>query len=215
MSDNDAIEIRKDVIYATHDGVQLSGDLYLPGGAGPFPALVAVHGGGWRLGARSSFQYWGPHLAARGYRALHDQLSPGRQGSRRLIRRPLTTSCAAVQFVRGEAKAFNIDPERIALMGASAGAHLSGWRRLPARAFPQGLPGRQARLREPEGQGAGRRLRRLRYGRQLGTFPSPDPERQPDRHLPRRARPCRIASSISRLRRSATRPLPTTACRCS
>ena len=37
-SDNDAIEIRKDVTYATHDGVQLSGDLYLPRGAGPFPA---------------------------------------------------------------------------------------------------------------------------------------------------------------------------------
>src|SRR4030088_46504 len=53
--------------YATHDGVAWQGDLYLPKGAGPFPALVAVHGGGWQQGARSAFQYWGPHLAARGY----------------------------------------------------------------------------------------------------------------------------------------------------
>jgi len=55
-----------DLTYATHDGVALAGDLYVPAGNGPFPALVAVHGGGWIQGARSQFQYWGPHLAERG-----------------------------------------------------------------------------------------------------------------------------------------------------
>jgi len=40
------IETRSGVTYATHDGVALAGDLYLPAGAGPFPALVAAHGGG-------------------------------------------------------------------------------------------------------------------------------------------------------------------------
>src|SRR6266508_59041 len=60
-------ETRGGVAYATHDGVSLAGDLYLPAGAGPFPALVAVHGGGWQAGVRSAFQYWGPWLAERGY----------------------------------------------------------------------------------------------------------------------------------------------------
>src|SRR5439155_26114419 len=60
-------ELRPGVTYATHDSVALAGDLYLPKGAGPFPALVAVHGGGWQQGARSAFQYWGLYLAARGY----------------------------------------------------------------------------------------------------------------------------------------------------
>src|SRR4029453_18214875 len=62
-----SIETRGGVAYATHDGVSLLGDLYLPAGAGPFPALVAAHGGGWQAGARSAFQFWGPYLAARGY----------------------------------------------------------------------------------------------------------------------------------------------------
>src|SRR5262245_52202762 len=62
-----SIETRGGVAYATHDGVLLLGDLYLPAGAGPFPALVAAHGGGWQAGARSAFQFWGPYLAARGY----------------------------------------------------------------------------------------------------------------------------------------------------
>src|SRR5262249_59076809 len=61
------IEPRPGVVYATHDGVALAGDLYLPAGAGPYPALVAVHGGGWQAGARNAFQYWGPYLAERGY----------------------------------------------------------------------------------------------------------------------------------------------------
>ena len=67
MPASQAIETRGGVAYATHDGVPLLGDLYLPAGGGPFPALVAVHGGGWQAGARNAFQFWGPYLAARGY----------------------------------------------------------------------------------------------------------------------------------------------------
>jgi acetyl esterase/lipase len=63
----DAFETRPGLTYATHDGVALAGDLYVPKGAGPFPVLVALHGGGWVQGVRGAFQYWGPWLAARGY----------------------------------------------------------------------------------------------------------------------------------------------------
>ena len=59
-------ETRPGVTYATHDSVALAGDLYLPKGAGPFPALVGVHGGGWVQGVRGQFQHWGKYLAARG-----------------------------------------------------------------------------------------------------------------------------------------------------
>src|SRR5262249_20784176 len=63
-----SIETRGGVAYASHDGVSLLGDLYLPAGAGPFPALVSAHGGGWQPGrGRAAFQFWGPYLAARGY----------------------------------------------------------------------------------------------------------------------------------------------------
>jgi dipeptidyl aminopeptidase/acylaminoacyl peptidase len=62
-----AFELNSAVTYATHEGVALQGDLYLPKSRGNVPALVAVHGGGWQQGARSTFQYWGPYLAARGY----------------------------------------------------------------------------------------------------------------------------------------------------
>ena len=48
-------EFRQNIVYATHDGVSLLGDLYLPAGPGPFPALVAVHvAGAAACTARSS-----------------------------------------------------------------------------------------------------------------------------------------------------------------
>src|SRR5262249_56858568 len=60
------IETRMGVTYATHDSVALAGDLYLPKGAGPYPAFIGVHGGGWVQGARGQFQHWGRYLAAHG-----------------------------------------------------------------------------------------------------------------------------------------------------
>jgi acetyl esterase/lipase len=48
------------VTFATHDGVALLGDLYLPEGAGPHPAVIAVHGGGWQQGTRAGYRHWGP-----------------------------------------------------------------------------------------------------------------------------------------------------------
>src|SRR5256884_6488870 len=118
------IEPRSGITYATHDGIALAGDLYLPAGAGPFPALVAAHGGGWQAGARSAFQYWGPYLAARGYALFAISYRLAKKG-RKMFPQAVHDVLAAVQFVRGSAGEIKVDPERIGLFGASAGAHLA------------------------------------------------------------------------------------------
>lgn len=121
---SEAIETRKGVVYCNHDGIELAGDLYLPKGAGPHPALICVHGGGWRAGARAGFSNWGQHLAEHGYAVFtvsYRLSAPGKKTYPQAVRDVV----AAVQFIRGEAKALGIDPERIALFGASAGAQLS------------------------------------------------------------------------------------------
>jgi acetyl esterase/lipase len=113
-----------DVTYATHDGVKLAGDLFVPTGSGPFPALVAVHGGGWVQGMRSQFQYWGPYLAERGI-ALFSISYRFATPEKKTYPHAVQDVMAAVQFVRGKAAALKVDPNRIGLFGASAGAHLS------------------------------------------------------------------------------------------
>ena len=124
MPASQPIETRAGVAYATHDGVSLLGDLYLPAGAGPFPALVAVHGGGWQAGARNAFQFWGPYLAGRGYALFAVSYRLAKKGQK-MFPQAVADVLAAVQFVRGSAGQIKVDPERIALFGASAGAHLA------------------------------------------------------------------------------------------
>jgi acetyl esterase/lipase len=66
-SSADEFDIERGIAYASHDGVALQADVYAPKTAGKYPAIVAVHGGGWQLGSRESYGYWGRYLAARGY----------------------------------------------------------------------------------------------------------------------------------------------------
>jgi acetyl esterase/lipase len=137
-----AIETRAGVAYADHDGVSLLGDLYMPAGAGRFPALVAVHGGGWQGGARSTFQFWGPWLAGRGYVLFAISYRLAKKGQK-AFPQAVHDVLAAVQFVRASAGPFKIDPERIGLFGASAGAHLASLAALGAEAslFKGAYPG--------------------------------------------------------------------------
>ena len=125
MSDSSGTKwsLAKDIVYATHDGVALTGDLYLPAGSGPFPLIVNVHGGYWRRGSRDTFQYWGAYLAARGYAGFTIGY---RLTQPRLKTYPEAVHDvrAAVQFMRGRAAEFRLDGERFALWGNSAGAQL-------------------------------------------------------------------------------------------
>jgi acetyl esterase/lipase len=120
----DATMQKKTVTYATHDGVALLGDFYAPEGGGPFPVLVAVHGGGWQLGTRESYRHWGPYLATAGialFSVDYRLCKPNQKSYPQAVH----DIRAAVQFLRGAAADLNLDGKRIGLIGDSAGAHLA------------------------------------------------------------------------------------------
>lgn len=141
MSDG-SVTTHMGIAYANHDGVELLGDLYLPknaqSGAKSAPALVAVHGGGWVAGVRSAFQYWGPYLAARGIAMFSISYRLATKG--KTFPQAVQDVRAGVQFVRGKAGEFGIDPQRIGLIGASAGAHLASLAALGGAKFANGYP---------------------------------------------------------------------------
>ena len=118
------VECDRGVEYAVHDGVQLVGDFYKPVGATTSPIVIAVHGGAWKVGDATDFQYWGPWLASRGISVYSIEYRLVR-GEKNRYPAAVYDVRAAVQFVRANAQRLNVDPARIALMGASAGAHLS------------------------------------------------------------------------------------------
>ena len=115
--------VRRDLQYGTHDGVRLTGDFYGVKGPGPHPVVVAVHGGGWQAGSRNSYQTWGSHLGERGiavYSVDYRLSKPGQPSYPQAVHDVV----AAIRFVKHNAADLNVDPDRIALMGSSAGGHL-------------------------------------------------------------------------------------------
>ncbi len=135
---DDRVTVHSGLAYAKHDDVELLGDLYLPKSAKAAPALIAVHGGGWVAGARTAFQYWGPYLAARGIALF--AVSYRLAGKSKAFPEAVHDVLAGAQFVRGKASEFGIDPGRIGLLGASAGAHIASLAALGRGKFAGGYP---------------------------------------------------------------------------
>jgi acetyl esterase/lipase len=124
MADERDIEVMPGLLYAIHDGVELVGDLYQPRGADKAPVLAAVHGGGWQIGDRSLYQHWGPYLARHGYALFSIEYRLMKPGASTWPGAAYDVK-AAVQFVRANAARLGIDPDRIGVIGDSAGAHLT------------------------------------------------------------------------------------------
>ncbi len=97
-------------------------DVTVPDAAatGPRPIVIFVHGGGWRSGAPRDYRFMGRMLARAGYVAV----LPGyRLTPDGIFPHMLEDSAAAVAWTRAEAARFGGDPDRIVLMGQSAGAY--------------------------------------------------------------------------------------------
>ena len=118
------VTVRNDIVFAEHDGTKLLGDLYSPKSLDKAPVLVAVHGGGWQVGSRKFYTNWGPYLARNGVAVFaieHRLMKPGVKTYPGAV----YDTKAAVQYVRAKAAELNVDPERIGLIGDSAGGHLA------------------------------------------------------------------------------------------
>ena len=115
--------VEKGVEYAVHDGVSLRGDLYQPAAPGVYPAIIAVHGGGWQSGGPGSYRHWGAYFAARGYVFFPIAYRLSRPGVK-TYPEAVHDLRAAVQFLRGKGEALKVDGDNIGLMGGSAGGQL-------------------------------------------------------------------------------------------
>ena len=143
MATDPIAEVCRDVVFATHGGEDLPADLYLPAGPGPFPAFVLLHGGAFTKGSRTSYSNWGRFLAAHGIVALSADYRIA-TATRTTYPEAILDAKAAVAWLRGSATALRIDPDRIGVLGGSAGGYLAAMVALTARdprfALPDGGP---------------------------------------------------------------------------
>jgi alpha-L-fucosidase 2 len=111
-----------DVVYAEVNGVRLTLDGYVPAGAGPFPAAILVHGGGWVAGDKQQYiNYLFRPLSDAGFAwfSINYRLAPQ-------YKFPAAADDVeqAIRYVRAHAAKYKVNPRRIALIGESAGGHL-------------------------------------------------------------------------------------------
>lgn len=144
-----AVKLEGPITYATVDGQPLQLDLARPAeGEGPFPALVFIHGGGWRGGHRIGYAKAIEAAAQRGYVAVtvSYRLTKADASGKLVHQFPeqVHDVKCAVRWLRANAEKYKVDPKRIGATGGSAGGHLS---------LMLGLTDASAKLEGDEGYG--------------------------------------------------------------
>lgn len=120
-SSSQAYSVERDLVYASPAGTDLHLDAYIPNGDGPFPAVLVVHGGAWRIGSKGQLASYARTFASRGYAAfaINYRLAPQFPFPAQI------DDCrSAVRWIRRNAQQYKVDPHRVGGIGYSAGGHL-------------------------------------------------------------------------------------------
>jgi acetyl esterase/lipase len=120
------IEIRNSVTYTTtSDGIELHLDVWpatAHRGAGPGPALLHVHGGGWTGGTRGESSLWNREMAGRGFQVFDVEYRLAPQAS---ITDEVGDVKCALGWIAEHAATYDVDAQRISVLGGSAGGNLA------------------------------------------------------------------------------------------
>ncbi|GAB4323936.1 MAG: hypothetical protein Kow0010_05610 [Dehalococcoidia bacterium] len=117
------VTIEEGVVFGRGGGRELRCDVFTPpGGARNAPAVLLVHGGGWREGDRTQLRGYGILLGREGFVCVASEyrLAPGATWPAQIH-----DVKAAIRWMRANAGELGINADQIAIEGNSAGGHLA------------------------------------------------------------------------------------------
>jgi len=126
LNNGGSVEIHRNLVIGQkpRGGKPFLADLWLPKGSTSGDlGIIYVHGGGWRIGDKDMLtRPFFRRLAGKGYVILDIAYSLHPEADIPTMVREVNQ---AILWMKENSRAYGVDPERIVLMGGSAGAHLS------------------------------------------------------------------------------------------
>jgi acetyl esterase/lipase len=110
------------LVYNAIDSRELHLDAYYKKGIKIQPAVVLIHGGGWKSGDKSQMRIFAQEIAAKGYScfAIEYRLSPEAQYPAAIF-----DVKNAIKYIKANAQKFNVDPYKVAVLGCSSGGQMA------------------------------------------------------------------------------------------
>ncbi|MFX0555793.1 alpha/beta hydrolase fold domain-containing protein [Maribacter sp. CXY002] len=120
------VESTKDIVYANLTSRPLLLDVFKPikNVSDTRTAIIIIHGGGWRTGNRTQHYPLAASLANLGYVCFTPEY---RLSTEALFPSAVYDLKKTVKWVRSNAKAYNINPDKIVVLGFSAGGELAAF----------------------------------------------------------------------------------------
>ena len=112
----------RDISYGCHGQDNLL-DVYCPEGTTEsLPTIVSIHGGGYVYGTKEIYRRYGMDMARRGFAFVNFNY---RRAPKWKFPTPLVDTNAVMEWVIQNAHRYHLDPQRIILVGDSAGAQMA------------------------------------------------------------------------------------------
>ena len=111
-----------DIVYNSLDSRELHLDAYYKKGKKPQPAVILIHGGGWKSGNKSQMKIFAQEIASKGYScfSIEYRLSPEAQYPAAIF-----DVKNAIKYIKANAKKFNVNPDKVAVLGCSSGGQMA------------------------------------------------------------------------------------------
>lgn len=116
------IEEKKDIIYNSPNNRLLYLDAYLLKSTSKLPAVILLHGGGWKSGDKSMLKPLSQAIAKKGYNcfSIEYRLSDEAQ-----YPASINDVLEAIDFIKENASTFNVDTLKTAILGCSSGGQMA------------------------------------------------------------------------------------------
>lgn len=111
-----------DLVYNTIGDRKLHLDAYFYNKKKANPAVILIHGGGWRSGNKSQMQILAQEIASKGYSCFPVEYRLSLEAK---YPEAVYDVKNAIKFVKDNAKKFNVDPNKIAVLGCSSGGQMA------------------------------------------------------------------------------------------